>query len=104
VCYSCNKDRRQFGTGFLINKKYKHLIVGFSPETDRICSLRIRGRFFNTTIICVHVPTEEKDEIQKDDFYGDLERIYTRCDPKVLRRVVLKEYCALHLAADTITT
>ena len=29
---------------------------------------------------------------------------YTRCDPKVLRRVVLKEYCALHLAADTVTT
>jgi hypothetical protein len=28
----------------------------------------------------------------------------TRCDPKVLRRVVLKEFCALHLAADTITT
>ena len=30
--------------------------------------------------------------------------ICTRCDPKVLRRVVLKEYCALHLVADTITT
>jgi hypothetical protein len=29
---------------------------------------------------------------------------HTRCDPKVLRRVVLKDYCALHLAADTITT
>jgi hypothetical protein len=28
----------------------------------------------------------------------------TRCDPKVLRRVVLKEYCALHLVGDTITT
>jgi hypothetical protein len=29
---------------------------------------------------------------------------HTRCDPKVLRQVVLKEYCALYLAADTITT
>jgi len=28
----------------------------------------------------------------------------TRCDPKVLRRVFLKEYCALYLAADTVTT
>jgi exonuclease III len=36
VCYSGNKERRQFGTGFLINKKYKHLIIDFSPETDRI--------------------------------------------------------------------
>jgi hypothetical protein len=29
---------------------------------------------------------------------------YTECDPKVFRRVVLKEYCALHLAADTVNT
>ena len=50
VCYSGNKERRQFGTGFLINKKYKHLIMGFSPETDRIYSLWIRCVFFNTTI------------------------------------------------------
>jgi len=38
VCYGGNKERRQFGTGFLINKKYKHLIMGFSTETDRICT------------------------------------------------------------------
>ena len=49
--------------------------MNFSPETDRTGSLWIRGVFFNTTIICVHAPTEEKDEIQKDDFYEDLERI-----------------------------
>ena len=30
VCYSGNKEKTQFGTGFLINKKYKHLIMGFS--------------------------------------------------------------------------
>jgi len=76
VCCCGNKERRQFGTGFLINKKYKHIIMGFSPETDRTCSLRIRGVFFNTTIICVHVPKEEEDEMQEDDFYEDLERIY----------------------------
>jgi hypothetical protein len=61
VCCSGNKERRQFGTGLLINKKYKHIIMGFSPEIDRICSLRIRGRFFNITIKCVHAPKEEKD-------------------------------------------
>jgi exonuclease III len=75
VCYRGNKERRQFGTGFLIHKKYKHLNMSFNPETDRIYSLWIRGVFFNT-IICVHAPTEEKDEMQKDEFYDDFERIY----------------------------
>ena len=67
--------------------------MGFSPETDRICSLRIRGRFFNTTIICVHAPTEEKDEIQKDDFYEDLERIYMKV-PKHDIKVVMGDFNA----------
>jgi hypothetical protein len=31
-------------------------------------------------------------------------RTHPSCDSKVLRRVVLKEYCSLHLAADTVTT
>jgi hypothetical protein len=95
VCYSGNKDRRQFGTGFLINKNYKYLIMGFGPETDRICSLRMRGRLFSTTIICVHVPTEEKDEIQKDDFYEDLEKIYMKApkhDVKVAMGILMQRW------------
>ena len=78
VCYNGNKERRQFGSGLLINKKYKHLIMGFSPERDHICTVRIRGVFFNTKIICVHTPTEEKDEVQKDDFYEDFEIIHMK--------------------------
>jgi hypothetical protein len=93
VCYSGNKERRQFGTGFLINKKYKHLIIGFSPETDRIFSLRIRGVFFNTTVTCVHAPTEEKEEMQKDDFYEDLERIYMKV-PKHDIKVTMGDFNA----------
>jgi len=67
--------------------------MGFSPETGRISSLRIRGRFFNTTIICVHAPREEKDEIQKDDFYEDLERIYMKA-PKHDIKVVMGDFNA----------
>jgi len=32
---------------------------------ERICSLRIRGKFNNFTVISVHVPAEEKDELVK---------------------------------------
>ena len=45
ICYSGNKEKRQFGTGFLINKKYEHLLMDFNPETDRICPLWLKGVF-----------------------------------------------------------
>jgi hypothetical protein len=67
VCYSGSNDRRQFGTWFLIHKKYKHLILDFSPETDK-------RNIFNTTIICAHAPTKEKDEVQKDAFLRKLRK------------------------------
>ena len=67
--------------------------MGFSSETDHICTLRIRGVFFNATIICVHAPMEEKDEVQKDNFYEDLERIYTKA-PKHDIKVVMGDFNA----------
>jgi len=40
----------------------------------------------------------------KIHLYAPVGFITTRCYPKVLRQVVLKDYCGLHLAADTVTT
>ena len=42
-------------------------------------------------IICVHAPTEEKDEVQKDDFYEELKRIYMRA-PKHDIKVVMGDF------------
>ena len=87
VCYSGDKERRQFGTGLLINKKYKHLIMGFSPETDRVCSLWMRriAQHYSNTCSCA---TEEKD-----DFNEDLERIYMKA-PKYDIKVVMGDFNA----------
>ena len=52
-----------------------------------------KRRIFNTTIICVYGPTEEKDEVQKDDFYEDLERIYMKA-PKHDIKVVMGDFNA----------
>jgi len=41
------------GTGFVVSKGYKGSIMEFKPINERICTLRIRARLFNITLICV---------------------------------------------------
>jgi hypothetical protein len=91
VCYSGSKEQRKFGTGFLINKKYKRLVIDFSPEKTEYVLYRQKGTFFNTTTICVHAPVEEKDEVWKDVFYEVLERIPMKA-PRHDIKIVMEDF------------
>ena len=88
IFYSCDKTRHVFGTGFIENKRIKHLVTDFKAKTPRICKLRVGGLFFNYSLICVHAPTEEKDDDEKDNFYEDLDQIYEEC-PKRDVKIIL---------------
>jgi len=39
--YSCDNKEHILGTGFLVSKRIKHLILDFKPTTPRICTLRM---------------------------------------------------------------
>jgi hypothetical protein len=52
----------------MINRVYKQAIINFEAVDDRICYLRIRGKFNIVTIISVRVPTEGKDELVRTAF------------------------------------
>ena len=77
--YYSRGNKHQFGTGFIVSKKIKHLVIGFTPVNERISYLRIKGKFFNYSIINIHAPTEEKCEEEKDIFYSRLENTYDTC-------------------------
>jgi len=64
-------DERQhmLGIGFVVKKNFKHLVMDFKAISTRICTLIIKGKFFNYTIINVHAPTEVSTEEEKDSFY-----------------------------------
>lgn len=79
---TCLKEIRWNGTGVIENKEYTIFIAStikitnweltlllvkefrtlmyFEGRTLRLCWLRIKGRFFNCSIINVHIPTEDK--------------------------------------------
>ena len=59
--YSCKEGQTgQLGTGFLAKKEIVKNIMGFELISERICKLRLKGKYHNITIINIHAPTEEK--------------------------------------------
>jgi len=77
-----------FGTSFIVNKRIKHLVTDFKAKTPRIYKIRVRGLFFNYSLICVHAPTEEKDDYEKDYFYEDLDQIYEDCPKRDVKIII----------------
>jgi hypothetical protein len=71
-CSDDNKDHI-LTTGFLVSKRIKHLILGFKPG---ICTLRIRGKFFNYSFVNNLVSTEISDDEENGGFFDAIERTY----------------------------
>jgi endonuclease/exonuclease/phosphatase family metal-dependent hydrolase len=79
VYYSCNPNTTgQAGTGFIIQKSAMNKILGFEPISDSICKLRVKGKFYNMTLINIYAPTEDKEEEIKEQFYKKLQRAHDR--------------------------
>ncbi|XP_058453484.1 craniofacial development protein 2-like [Malaya genurostris] len=58
-----------------------------------MCRLRIKGRFFNISIINVHSPHLGSSDDDKDEFYAQLEREYDRC-PRHDIKIVIGDFNA----------
>ena len=44
----------------MIQKSAMNKILGFEPISDRICKLRIKGKFYNIPLINIHAPAEKR--------------------------------------------
>jgi exonuclease III len=87
IFYSCDRKHHLFGTGFIVNKRIKHLVTDFKAKSPRICKIRVRGLFFNYSFIGVRAPTEEKDD-EKDNFCEDLDQIYEECPKRDVKIII----------------
>jgi endonuclease/exonuclease/phosphatase family metal-dependent hydrolase len=72
VYYSGAEKQGAHGVGFIITKKMKNCCMGFEPINERICKLRLRGKFYNLTLISAYAPTEEAQDEVKEQFYEEL--------------------------------
>jgi hypothetical protein len=75
IYYSCSPNTTGCaGRGFIIQKAAISKVLGFEPISDRICKLRVKGKFHNITLINVYAPTEDKEEAVKEQCYEELQR------------------------------
>jgi hypothetical protein len=73
--YSGNEDRQDNrGVGFIVSKKASRSVLGFSPICERICTLRIKGKF-HITFVNEYVPIEDTEDEIVDEFYETLQSV-----------------------------
>ncbi|KAG8259134.1 hypothetical protein J6590_108848 [Homalodisca vitripennis] len=79
IYYSGNNEGRYYGgVGFAVKKKWSPAVMEFSSFDERMCNIRIRGRFRNMSLCSIYAPTEEAEEEVKDIFYDTLEELVTK--------------------------
>lgn len=91
-CYK-EKGQRLFGCGFVVRGRLRQEVLGFQGVSERLVTIRIKAKFKNITLICIHAPTEMKEDSTKDAFYDLLERTYDRC-PKYDVKIILGDFNA----------
>ncbi|XP_055611541.1 craniofacial development protein 2-like [Uranotaenia lowii] len=92
IYQSCG-NTHELGTAFIVMGKMQKRVIGWWPINSRMCRLRIKGRFFNISIINVHSPHLGSTGDDKDEFYAQLEREYDRC-PKHDIKIVIGDFNA----------
>ena len=85
---SSQTNKHEFGTAFFVDSNFNHLVKNFTPINERLCILRIKGRFFNYSLINIHAPTNDSEEEAKDQFYEQLERAYSACPKNDVKLVM----------------
>ncbi|XP_054259423.1 uncharacterized protein LOC128984157 [Macrosteles quadrilineatus] len=60
------------GTGFILNAKTRKSLLAFEPVSDRICKLKLKGKFRNISVISAYAPTEDAGDDEKESFYDQL--------------------------------
>jgi hypothetical protein len=55
-------DKHEFGTGFYISRLIIDNLWYFETVNERICTIRVKLKYSNLTLLSTHAPTEGKDK------------------------------------------
>jgi hypothetical protein len=59
-------NNHEFGTVFLVDSKFNHMVINFTPIKERLCVIQIIGRFFKYSLINIHSLTNDSEKEAKE--------------------------------------
>jgi exonuclease III len=77
-------NNHEFGTAFLVDSKFNHMVKNFTTINESLCVIRKKADS-STTLSSTYMhhwciaPTNDSEEEAKDQFYEQLERAYAAC-------------------------
>ena len=72
--YYCGQESlRRNGVTILVNKRVQNAVLGCDLKNDRMISVCLQGKPFNTTVIQVYAPTSNTEEAEVEWFCEDLQ-------------------------------
>jgi hypothetical protein len=57
------------GTIYIVTKEIEKNVLGLESNNNRICKLRLKGKYHNHSLIYVYGPTEDSYTDIKEQFY-----------------------------------
>jgi endonuclease/exonuclease/phosphatase family metal-dependent hydrolase len=76
------------GVAFIVERNMKRNVLDFKAVDKRLCVLRINTKFQNISFINVHAATQEKEELEKEAFCQEVERVCDSCPSSVINKVL----------------
>ena len=72
--YYCGQESlRRNGVAIIVNKRVRNAVLRCNLKNNRMISVRLQGKPFNTTVIQVYAPTSNAEEAEAKWFYEDLQ-------------------------------
>ena len=72
--YYCGQESlRRNGVAIIVNKRVQTAVLGCNLKNERMISVHLQGKPFNTTVIQVYAPTSNSEETEVEQFYEDLQ-------------------------------